>query len=689
MKNQGLQFLQKQSVLLELSKMAYDDTREIYNRITETTANILDIDRVSIWHYDLSRSQITCRDLYIKSEKRHESGSILSLSEYPRYYTALKESRFISIQDVATDLRANEFFEEYHKPLGIISMLDIPVRTEGMITAVFCCEQTSHAREWTQEEEDFVSSVADIVSLVIQTANRREVENELRKSEEKYRQIVDNAVFGIYRSNISGQFLFLNLAMARICDFDSIKQGMLTNIEKLYKRPEDRKALLTKLIQEQVVNDYEIELKTIKGKTRHVLLNAFFEGDNILGMMVDITERKKSEVELKNARDKAEESDRLKTSLLANMSHEFRTPMNAILGFSDLISTESQEPDIVLFARKIYSSGQRLMTTLKSILDLADLEATKSKVRFIPVNIQRILAKILQPFYPVANEKGLFLLTEFKEDLIAFADENLLHMILHNLIDNAIKFTQTGGVTIETELCDSEEGRNIVIRVKDTGIGIRKEHLDAIFHEFRQVSEGYARSHEGTGLGLSLAYRMTEMVNGRISVESEFGLGSIFSLYIPCLEEKTKTKESDNRDLLTDLPPKAFRMYKPDDLPIVLIVEDNNDNAEILKLYLKGRFRTERAPDANAAIRMAGERQFSCILMDINLGPGMDGLKAAMEIKKMEQYRQVPIVAITGYTMAGDREKLLEGGCDFYLGKPFSQQGLHDLMMKVFANNLS
>jgi CheY-like chemotaxis protein len=141
--------------------------------------------------------------------------------------------------------------------------------------------------------------------------------------------------------------------------------------------------------------------------------------------------------------------------------------------------------------------------------------------------------------------------------------------------------------------------------------------------------------------------------------------------------------------LLTDLPQKFFRMHKPDELPVVLIVEDNNDNAEIMKLYLRGRFRTERAPDANTAIRMAGERQFSCILMDINLGPGMDGLKATIEIRKMEQYSRVPIVAITGYTMAGDREKLLEGGCDFYLGKPFSQQGLHDLMMKVFTNNLS
>ena len=686
MKNQGLQFMQKQGVLLELSRMAYDDTKEIYHRITETTAKFIDVDRVSIWHYDSTIYEIRCVDLFIRSQKRHESGSRLSLSDYPRYFTSLKESRFIAISDVSKDPRANELFEVYHKPLNIKSMLDIPVRTEGMISAVFCCEQTGTSREWSQEEEDFVSSIADIISLVIQTANRRKIEIELRKSEEKYRKIVDNAVYGIYRSNISGQFLFLNQAMATIFEFDSVKQGMIHNIQKLYKNPEDRKEFLTRLIQEGGVRDYELELLTVKGKPRHILLSAFYEGGDILGMMVDITERKKSEEELKLARNKAEESDRLKTSLLANMSHEFRTPMNAILGFSDLIAGESQEPDIVFFARKIHNSGQRLMSTLKAILDLADLESTKSKIRLVPVNVHRLLSTILRPFYPIASDKGLFLITEFKEDLIALADENLLHIILQNLIDNAIKFTQAGGVTIEMDLAVSGDQKYITIQIKDTGIGIHKEHLDTIFHEFRQASEGYARSHEGTGLGLSLAYRMTEMLNGRITVESEFGLGSIFTLSIPYNKEKEVHPE-EFEDFIGNLPAKTLKIHEPDELPFVLIVEDNNDNAEILKLYLKGKYRTERAPDAVTAVRMVAENKFSCILMDINLGPGMDGLEAASEIRKLDHYRQVPIVAITGYTMAGDKEKLLQGGCDFYLGKPFSQQGLYDLMMKVFTNN--
>jgi len=687
MKKQALQFLRKQSILFELSKLVFDDTQEIYNRITETTADILNIERVSIWMYNEARSEIRCEDLYRKSVKMHESGNILSVYEYPSYFNALHEFRFISANDVFSDPHSAEFSEDYYKPLNIKSSLDIPIRIEGMITAILCCEQIAKVKEWTNEEQDFSSSMADIISLVIQTANRRKVEFELRKSEEKYRNIVDNAVFGIYKSDITGQFLFLNQAMADIFEFESIKEGMLIRIEKLYKNPEDRKTLLTNLIQKRIVKDYELELITAKGKTIYILLNAFYEENHILGMVVDITQRKKSEKELKNARNKAEESDALKTSLMANMSHEFRTPMNAILGFSDLITTESQEPDIVFFARKIHHSGQRLMSTLKAILDLADLEATKSKIRFVPINIQRILATILHPFYPVANEKGLFLITEFKESLFANADENLLIMILHNLIDNAIKFTKTGGITIETDLSTVDEKKYVVIRIKDTGIGIHKENLETIFHEFRQVSEGYDRSHEGAGLGLSLACRMTEMLNGKIIVESEIGLGSIFTLWVPALAEKEHMTDVPRRELSDYLPVKTFRMQKPDELPVVLIVEDNNDNAEIINLYLRGKYKTERAPDAPTAIKMAGQHQFSCILMDINLGPGMDGLHTVNEIRKLDCYKDIPIIAITGYTMAGDMERLLKGGCNYYLGKPFSQQGLNELMDEVFSNN--
>jgi len=686
MKNQGQQFAEKHEILLELSKVAYSDAREIFHRITETTSALLNVERVSIWFYNEIQTEIRCQDLYLRSEKKHNSGDRLSTLDFPRYFKALRESLFISADDVSRDPRTNEFDEIYHNPLHIKSMLDVPVRIEGHLNAILCCEHTETRREWKSEEQDFVTSMAEIISLAIQTSNRRKAQAELRKSEEKYRKIVDNAVIGVYRSNIAGQFLFLNQTMVEIFEFDSIANGMLFNIEKLYKSLKDRKEFVTRLIQERFVRNYEIELKTAKGNSRQVLVNAFYEDENILGMVLDITERKRSEEALQKARIEAEESDRLKTSLLANMSHEFRTPMNAILGFSDLIARESQDPEMVFYARKIHNSGNRLMTTLKAILDLADIEATRTKIKFIDINIQRIITSALHPFYPAANEKRLYLITEFKDSLMALSDENLVHMILHNLIDNAVKFTNTGGVTIETNIGVQDGKEWVQIHVKDTGIGVSREHFETIFHEFRQVSEGYNRSYEGTGLGLSLARKMAEINGGKITLESEPGLGSIFTLWLPASVKTSVKTPIDEHVIPDDSPVKTFHLKKPQELPLVLVVEDNDDNAEIIELYLKGRYITERASDARMAIKMASECQFACILMDINLGRGMDGLKATSEIRKLDSYAHIPIVAITGYTMSGDKEKLLNGGCSHYLGKPFSQQGLQNLMVEIFTH---
>jgi len=325
------------------------------------------------------------------------------------------------------------------------------------------------------------------------------------------------------------------------------------------------------------------------------------------------------------------------------------------------------------------------MTTLKAILDLADIEGTKSKIRLQKINVQKYLQATLQPFYPVASEKKLYLITEFKDSLIALADDNLLQMILFNLIDNAVKFTLNGGITVETDQKSLNGVPWVTIHIKDTGIGIPKEHFQTIFHEFRQLSEGYNRSYEGTGLGLTLAQRMALMLGGHITVESEVGLGSIFTLWIPASTQHETEPAPEKVKIQEKIPERIIHLYEPQEIPLVLIVEDNDDNAEIIKLYLNGKYNTERASDAKSAISMASAQAFACILMDINLGPGMDGLQATQEIKKINNYKGTPIIAITGYTMAGDQEKLLGGGCSHYLGKPFSQQGLLEVMSEVFT----
>jgi len=677
--------LKRHSILMELTKIDSVNSETYFQMVTERACFGMEIDRASIWLFPEGGSSIRCQDLFIQNTGEHQSGQVIYADIYPRYFTALEESRSIAATDARTDPRTSEFNENYHHPLDIYSCLDTPVRSEGKLAGTVCFESVGKQRNWTGGDQDFATSITEILATQLQTYQRKQAEKALRQSEEKYRKMVDNALVGIYRSNIAGQLLFINQSMTEMFEFDSIAEAMQYDVAKFYPDPKTRREFLTQLLSTRVLRNHEMDLITKRGNIRHVLVNAFYEEESILGMIMDITNRRKAEEDINTAKVKAEESDRLKTSLLANMSHEFRTPMNAILGFSALISNESQDPDMVFFARKIHASGERLMATLKAILDLADLEATKSKLKLNHLNVQKAISSAIQPFYSISNEKKLYLITEYKESLLAYADENLLQVILSNLVDNAVKFTATGGVTIETDLVKLDEKFWVLIRVKDTGIGIPREQFDTIFHEFRQLSEGYNRSYEGTGLGLTLARKMTEMLNGTITVESEVGLGSIFTLWLPAAETTFEIQEEQSESP-EEFHPSHFQMHPPEELPLVLVVEDNDDNAEIIKLYLKGKFNTERAPDGYAAIKMATGQQFSCILMDINLGAGMDGLKATREIRHMNSYTNIPIVAITGYTMSGDREKLLEGGCSHYLGKPFSQQGLLELMEEIFTH---
>ncbi len=677
------QVIRKQNILLDFNKKALGETCEIFQHITETLATFFDIERVSIWISDNVDNSIICTDFFDRKENTHGSGVRMLFQDYPDYFDTLKKNACIVADDVTLDVRYREFVHPPLSVLGIQSKMDFPINIEEKLRAVVCCEKSGTKKKWTLEEQDFVSSVTDIISLVIKTEENRKLILRLQESEEDHRNIIDNAVVGIYKTNFSGQILYVNQALVDILEFESIEEALSYDILKTYKNKKDRDSFLAHLSEKKSTHQHELTLVSKRGNLRHVLISSFAEGENILGMIMDITDRKKVEEDLHQARLKAEESDRLKTSLMANMSHEFRTPMNAILGFAALITSESHDPDIVFFAQKIHTAGQRLMITLKSILDLADLEGTKSKLKLQEINVQKTLHSTLQPFYPVANERNLYLITELKDNLIALADENLLQMILFNLIDNAVKFTHQGGITIETDIRKVNDESRIVILIKDTGIGISKEYFSTIFHEFRQLSEGFNRSYEGNGLGLTLAQRMAGMINGYITVESEVGLGSIFTLWLPASLNFSRQTMVDLEYIPVSPHTPALHIYEPRELPLVLIVEDNDDNAEIIKLYLKGKFRTERASDAYAAISMASMQQFDGVLMDINLGPGIDGLKAAKEIRKLDHYQNVPIIAITGYTMSGDQEKLLAGGCSHYLGKPFSQQGLLELMQST------
>jgi len=257
----------------------------------------------------------------------------------------------------------------------------------------------------------------------------------------------------------------------------------------------------------------------------------------LIGVATDITEAKRSRDELILAKERAEEMNKLKTNFLSNMSHELRTPMIGILGFSELLRTELENSELKKMADSIYSGGRRLLNTLNLVLDLARIESNKEVVKMERVNLHQQLSEILRTFKAAASNKNLFLDYEISDKNIhSILDKRIFDQVMNNLVNNAIKFTLEGGITVKAEL-ENNDGKNwCLIKVIDTGIGISEADLNIIFEEFRQASEGLGRSFEGTGLGLTITKRSVELMNGTINVDSLPGHGTTFSIRFPAVK---------------------------------------------------------------------------------------------------------------------------------------------------------
>ncbi|MFZ0456363.1 MAG: PAS domain S-box protein [Ignavibacteriaceae bacterium] len=401
-----------------------------------------------------------------------------------------------------------------------------------------------------------------------------------------------------------------------------------------------------------------------------------------LALEEDITERKKVEFELIRSKEKAEEMNRLKSVFLANMSHELRTPMVGILGFAQILKDQLSGTDNSEMAELLVKSGKRLLTTLESILEFSQLESKQVYINNVQIDIAEKVNALVNNFADQLNEKKLNLKLDFKcKNLSVLVDDRLFSQALNNIIDNAIKFTSKGAVAIET---DRVLERNVLygaIRISDTGIGISQEKQKVIFEDFRQASEGKSRSFEGNGLGLTVAKKIIEMLNGYITVESELGMGSQFTLYLPavCVDStksgKILSSNSGNNNNKKD--------KDENHLPEILLVEDNEMNKEVVKIYLKNICKVAYAKDDKSALQLSAQKKYSIVLMDINLGNGLSGIEVMRKIKAMNDYEDVPFVAITGYALHGDKEKLLDEGCSYYLSKPFMKKDLIDLVEKL------
>ncbi|NQV02949.1 MAG: response regulator [Bacteroidia bacterium] len=428
----------------------------------------------------------------------------------------------------------------------------------------------------------------------------------------------------------------------------------------------------------------------IEGKVTGVIViqsytdeNAYDESDMELLEFIShqvsiLIERKKDEQDLIMALDKATESDKLKSAFLAAMSHELRTPLNAVIGFSDVIDKTYSMEEILKMTRLINQSGNHLLRIIEDIFDISMIEAGEINVNNKAFDLVPLLHRIHELVLDEQDtlRKHHLEITyrppQHTKELVLISDEGKIKQILLNLLKNALKFTPDGSVEYGWVHEVREDTNYLNFYVKDTGIGISQDVQEFIFDPFRQAEETHTRQFGGTGLGLTISKKLTNILGGKIWVESREGVGSTFFFTIPYdRPEISKPVE----------PVKDAGEIQKHPGKTILIVEDEDSNYEFLNVILSRlEIDTLHAENGHAAIDLClSNPGIDLVLMDIKM-PVMNGYEATKLIK--QERPDLPIIAQTAHAIFGDKEKALEAGCDDYISKPIIKEDLYQLISK-------
>ncbi|MDR5900361.1 PAS domain-containing protein [Halomonas vilamensis] len=533
--------------------------------------------------------------------------------------------------------------------------------------------EVRYVHELARGERDSQGALLRLSGTVQDITERVEAEKALRESQERFTFAVEGAGDGVWDWDIPGNVIHYSRLYSEMLGYGPEEFSREAHAWENNVHPDDRFLIKERfnayLKNHQKAYQVEFRLRCKNGHYKWILSRSTVaESDSagrptrVIGIHSDIDARKQVETALIHAREEAERANRAKSEFLSSMSHELRTPLNAIIGFGQLLEyEEGLDEEAQDNVAEILTAGRHLLELINDILNLAKVESGQLDVSSEPVAVDEIVEECLGLVRGQATKGGIQITTEALEGAVVRADRTRLKQVLLNLLTNAVKYNrEQGQVDVTLAAPDSER---LQIRVTDTGRGVAPEDHAALFEPFnRLAAEG--STIEGTGIGLSIARRMTELMGGRLDVESELGVGSCFWVELPGETHQPifKVVESHAETSL------------PDDLiehPPVLYIEDNPANLKVIEKLLRGRRRIQlfTAAIPEQGIILAREQRPALILLDIHM-PGMNGFEVLEILREAPETRHIPVVAVSANAMPEDIKRAKRAGFNDYLTKP-------------------